>query len=332
MRKTTGIVVAAAFLLTLSACAAAPGTIQTTSGPCKPIWTSGALADSVTPSGDFDALPLTATFPLPLVSAEQTSTSVVSVGSGAVVQPDDIVDASLTLFDASTGDEMTSGKTTLGLAGAVPLFDAAACATVGSRVVAIGAAGTLVGPDYVSQWGIAPSMTVVSVLDIDGAYPSRASGSPVPPQPGMPTVSHDATGRPGLSFTGAPPPADLRIETLIQGSGATVQDGDYVLVNYTGVDWDTKTVFDSSWQRGAPAAFVTSQVVPGFTKAIVGQKVGSEVLASIPPADGYGDNPPSGSNLTPSSTMVFVIDILGVLPAAEAAAAQAAQEQASQGQ
>jgi peptidylprolyl isomerase len=45
--------------------------------------------------------------------------------------------------------------------------------------------------------------------------------------------------------------------------------------------------FDSSWKRKASAQFQTTGVVPGFQKALEGQKVGSQVLVVIPPADGY---------------------------------------------
>jgi FKBP-type peptidyl-prolyl cis-trans isomerase len=75
-------------------------------------------------------------------------------------------------------------------------------------------------------------------------------------------------------------------------------------------------VFDSSWKRGAPTQFSISGVVPGFQKALVGQKVGSQVVAVVTPADGYGDK---GSGSIPANaTLVFVIDILGAVPAAAA--------------
>jgi peptidylprolyl isomerase len=86
-------------------------------------------------------------------------------------------------------------------------------------------------------------------------------------------------------------------------------------VQYTGINWNTKKVFDSSWDRGQSATFVTSQVIPGFTKALVGQKVGSQVIAIIPPADGYGDKG-QGDDIGGTDTIVFVVDILGTQPAA----------------
>ena len=87
--------------------------------------------------------------------------------------------------------------------------------------------------------------------------------------------------------------------------------GDTVTVHYTGVVWATGKTFDSSWTRGTPASFATTGVIPGFGKALVGQKVGSQVIAVIPPADGYGAKvPPNQTDITPTSTLVFVVDIL----------------------
>ena len=92
---------------------------------------------------------------------------------------------------------------------------------------------------------------------------------------------------------------------------AVVADGDDVTVNYQGLNWDTKEIFDDSWAKGSPANFNTAQVVPGFSQALVGQSVGSQVLVVIPPALGYGEAGSSGNALA-GQTLVFVIDILGI--------------------
>jgi peptidylprolyl isomerase len=42
----------------------------------------------------------------------------------------------------------------------------------------------------------------------------------------------------------------------------------------------------------------------------VGQKVGSQVVAIIPPADGYGTTGSTDGTIKGTDTMVFVIDIL----------------------
>ena len=89
----------------------------------------------------------------------------------------------------------------------------------------------------------------------------------------------------------------------------SIQPGDTAFVQYTGVKWSDGSVFDSSWDRGQPAAFPTNGVVAGFQQALEGQQVGSQVLVVIPPAAGYGAQ--EGSELQ-NETLVFVVDILGV--------------------
>ena len=322
MRKTPAILAASALVLTLAACAAPSGPAVDGGSPvdaasCAPIWQRGGIAAQITATGDFGVTPVAPSFPTPLVSRETTSTAFIEVGDGAIVGPTDIVAGTITLVDGETGAvlDQTGSTVYLPLTGASPLFDAAVCAPVGSRIAAVGTTEALLSAGVVAQTGIDPAMTIVAIIDVEDAFISRAQGPTLPPLNGLPSVSLAGTGQPGLSFTNASPPAELRIETLIQGRGTTVQDGDTVLLNYTGVNWNTRKVFDSSWDRGTPAQFATGDVVAGFGQALVGQQVGSQVLVSIPPEYGYGDSPPASSGIGASDTIVFVIDILGVLPA-----------------
>ncbi|HWK20032.1 MAG TPA: FKBP-type peptidyl-prolyl cis-trans isomerase [Microbacteriaceae bacterium] len=323
MRKTPAILAATALVLTLAACAAPSGPAvdggsALDAASCAPVWQRGGIAAGVTSTGDFGTTPVDPSFPVPLISHDRDSSAFIHVGDGAIVGPSDIVAGTITLVDGATGMLLDQTATTvyLPLAGASPLFDAAVCAPVGSRIAAVGTTESILGAGVVTQNGLDPQQTLVAIIDVQDAFISRAQGPSLPPLNGLPSVSLAANGQPGLSFTNATPPADLRIETLIQGSGTTVAEGDTVLLNYTGVNWNTRTVFDTSWERGAPAQFATTAVVDGFGQALVGQQVGSQVLVSIPPAYGYGDNPPTGSGIGATDTIVFVIDILGVLPAA----------------
>ncbi|MCU1424459.1 MAG: peptidylprolyl isomerase, partial [Microbacteriaceae bacterium] len=58
--------------------------------------------------------------------------------------------------------------------------------------------------------------------------------------------------------------------------------------------------------------FNTAEVIPGFTQAIEGQTVGSQVLVVIPPAMAYGDVGEGNTNELAGETLVFTIDILGI--------------------
>ena len=89
-----------------------------------------------------------------------------------------------------------------------------------------------------------------------------------------------------LDFTGTPKPApQTQSATLIEGTGATVEKGQSIAVNYLGQVYEGKKPFDESYSKGQPAAFSigTGGVVPGWDKTLVGVKVGSRVVISIPP-------------------------------------------------
>ena len=98
---------------------------------------------------------------------------------------------------------------------------------------------------------------------------------------------------------------------LKKGDGEEVPEGANVVVHYTGINWNTGVIFDSSWDRGSPTTFNTRQVIGGFTAALEGQTVGSQVLVVIPPDQGYGaaGSPP---DIGGTDTIVFVVDILGL--------------------
>ncbi len=312
MRKATvGVIIAALSFLTissLSGCAPSPES-------CTDGLPSSTIAKSITSADAQDALPTTTTFATPLVATTMSAAELVQ-GDGALVQKGDVVTATVTIFDGASGQAINGGQITLQTDGGdLPMLDGAVCAHVGSRVAVVGPASALLST-YTSGFGVDDAQTLVMTLDIDGAYLGRAHGTAVLPQNGLPTVSLAPDGRPGVSFTGDTAPIDLRTETLIKGSGDTVKDGDQVVVQYTGIDYSTHGVFDSTWDKGRPAILGTGDVVPGFSQAIIGATVGSQVLVVIPPADGYGANPPDGSGITPTSTLVFVIDILGIAPPA----------------
>lgn len=141
----------------------------------------------------------------------------------------------------------------------------------------------------------------------------RATGTPVTPPEGFPTVTVDDTGKPTVTIPETAPPNATKVAVLKQGDGPVVADGDSVTVQYQGVNWNTKKVFDQSWGR-EPATFTTSGVIKGFQDALIGQKVGSQVIAIIPPQDGYGPTGQPSAGIKGTDTLVFVIDILATHP------------------
>ena len=86
--------------------------------------------------------------------------------------------------------------------------------------------------------------------------------------------------------------------------------GDQVIVHYSGWTWEGEQ-FDSSWDRISPASFTVSSnsLIEGFVQALEGVKIGSQVIAVIPPDLGYGDS--AQGSIPAGSTLIFVIDVLG---------------------
>jgi peptidylprolyl isomerase len=144
---------------------------------------------------------------------------------------------------------------------------------------------------------------------------SGATSSTVTTKVGV-TVSTGFGGTPTVTIPAAAAPTALSDQVITQGTGPVVASGDTIAANYVGETWAQKNgkvnVFDSSFSRGTPAGFVigTGAVIPGWDKELVGQKIGSRVLLSIPPADGYGTSGQSAANISGTDTLVFVIDLV----------------------
>ncbi|MDL9938826.1 FKBP-type peptidyl-prolyl cis-trans isomerase [Gordonia sp. ABSL1-1] len=99
------------------------------------------------------------------------------------------------------------------------------------------------------------------------------------------------------------------VHTLAEGSGPVVAETATVLVCYEGVNGRTGKEFDSSYQTGQPIDFPLNGVIPGFSKAIAGQKVGSTVAVAMTSADGYAEGNPS-AGIERGDTLIFEIRIL----------------------
>ncbi|MCC2307092.1 FKBP-type peptidyl-prolyl cis-trans isomerase [Cellulomonas chengniuliangii] len=127
----------------------------------------------------------------------------------------------------------------------------------------------------------------------------------------------EATGsfgeKPTLTFPDAAAPAELEVVVLSRGDGPLVEAGDDLVVNYLGQLWNGP-IFDNSYDRGTSINFPigVGAVIGGWDQALVGQQIGSRVLISIPPHLGYGDRGVPQAGIKGDSTLVFVVDIVGV--------------------
>jgi hypothetical protein len=316
VRRTPGLIAAAVLVSTLAACSPA-----NERAGCTPITPPGDASNAVEAEGPIGTQP-TVKFPVPLVTAGNEATELV-IGDGDVLTKGEIAAVGVTLYNGADGQLLTAAGYDDDLVRRTVSADdelgqALQCAAVGSRVAYATTVEAVYGPDN-PQIPLENDQTLIYVFDIDRAFPGRADGAPQLGQNGMPAVVLAPDGRPGVSVPSEDPPKDLKVAVLKQGNGQTVEEGDKVVVHYTGLLWDDETVFDSTWETGTPATLVASSieddpagVVPGMADALVGQEVGSQVIAVIPPDQGYPEGQ-SPATIPAGSTMVFVFDVLGVV-------------------
>jgi len=315
-RIPAALAVSALAALTLAGCSPAG---SASSDECTRSVSGGSsTADLVQVSGDIDSPP-TVDLRTPL-HTKSTKFDDVETGTGTAITEDGqlvVLDLTIvggadgeTLFKTGYDQSMTQVLPLSDWTAPIPgLADALECATEGSRVVAV------IGPDDIdpgaaSSIGLAEGDSAVAVIDVRKVYRTKADGQDQFVEGhGLPTVVRAADGTPGIIIPDGNPPEEVVVEVLKKGDGEVVTGDAPVRVHYTGVTWAEKEVFDTTWGK-APASLTVEGVVVGFGQALEGQTVGSQILVVIPPESGYGDQ--ARGNIPANSTLVFVIDILGI--------------------
>lgn len=109
----------------------------------------------------------------------------------------------------------------------------------------------------------------------------------------------------------------LQYMVMKEGNGPIPKKDDSVRCHYVGTLIDG-TKFDSSVDRGQPAEFPVSGVIPGWTEALQMMKVGSKYKLFIPPELAYG--PAGRPGIPPNSALVFEVELLDIVKAPAAPA------------
>jgi FKBP-type peptidyl-prolyl cis-trans isomerase len=146
-----------------------------------------------------------------------------------------------------------------------------------------------------------------------GVEQAPASGQTQASIPTTPKPPPALAKKPVVTIPSTPAPTKLVTKDLVQGTGATASQGKTVTVNYVGELYKNGKEFDSSWKRNQPftTALSPGSVISGWVQGLNGMKVGGRRELIIPPSLGYGKagSPPT---IPPNSTLVFVVDLLGV--------------------
>jgi len=100
----------------------------------------------------------------------------------------------------------------------------------------------------------------------------------------------------------------LQYKIIEEGEGAVPTETSTVEVHYKGTLIDG-TEFDSSFKRGVPASFGVTQVIPGWTEALMLMKEGAKWELYIPPSLAYGPGG-AGGLIGPEQTLIFEVELL----------------------
>lgn len=102
----------------------------------------------------------------------------------------------------------------------------------------------------------------------------------------------------------------LQYKVITMGTGPKPTSSDKVKVHYRGTLIDGKQ-FDSSYDRGEPAVFPVTGVIPGWTEALLLMPVGSKWEVYLPAGIAYGDRG-AGADIGPNATLIFTVELLGI--------------------
>jgi len=249
----------------------------------------------------------------------KTVTKVLTKGTGAAVKTGDSVKVNYIAVNGRTGKVFDNSYKTgnpytvqLSKNKALPGFiKALAGQKVGARLVTAVAPIDGFATDR-AELDLLKSDTMVFYFDIEGKAPTRAAGKAVALPADVPSLVLKSGEPAGFKKTATTPAAlaGASAHVVIRGTGAKVPKGGTVVAHYVGQVFPDGAVFDSSWQRGEPATFQLTGVIPCWTNLLPGQTIGSRVVLECPAADAYGDSPPQGSNIKPGDSLLFAVDIL----------------------
>ena len=118
--------------------------------------------------------------------------------------------------------------------------------------------------------------------------------------------------KPTVTIPNIAQPTTLQVHELISGHGVLVAKGDLAVADLTAYTWSgTAHKKISQLSLGQPQPLSVGSTIPGLDKSLVGSRVGSRLLITIPPKDGFGSKGNSSLGVSGKDTLVFVVDVLG---------------------
>src|SRR6266699_2046300 len=126
-------------------------------------------------------------------------------------------------------------------------------------------------------------LLAIGLLAGCGGSPAQSAASPTV------TVSGAFGKAPSITIPAAKPTKALTVKSTSHDTGPMLGKTDAFVGNYAISIWSgtAHRLAQSSFSQHEPTLFA-GQLLPGLAKALIGQKMGSRVLAVIPPKDAFG--------------------------------------------
>lgn len=306
MRTIPALLVTIGLVASLTACAS-NGAGTTPSSCAAP----GKASEAVTATGAFGTEPKVS-IPSGLTT-KGTQVSVLKQGDGRTIEDGTPVLIEYTLVDGATGEvAQTSGYSgqtapiTAGASNYGALGESLECAQVGDRLAVALPKSALSSSDASATTDSGSSTktedAVIAVVDVKRAFDARSTGTPQLAGDKMPAVVLAPSGAPGITIPSWNAPKSNQTHLLRKGSGRVLTAKDTAVIKYTAVTWGADpSVAGSSWTDGSGAQTVPlakGQVDEGVRTAIVGHRVGDQVLAVVNQQ---------------GTAYAYVIDVLGAM-------------------
>lgn len=208
----------------------------------------------------------------------------------------------------------------VGRGAALPALDRAVHGQrAGSRILVVAPPAAAYGTTGNAQLHVAGKDTVVFAVDILNVIGAHAivPGAQHSVFDALPeTHMNKGDGTATIRVPDQAAPEGLVVKRLVDGTGRVVKAGQTLVLQHSSAAWETARgkdepdLFLSSHADGGPLSVVIGRgnVIAGWDRALVGQRVGSRVLAVIPAKLAYGQHPPKG--LPSGATVISVLDVL----------------------
>jgi peptidylprolyl isomerase len=117
---------------------------------------------------------------------------------------------------------------------------------------------------------------------------------------------------PTVTFTTKPLKVTATTTKLVTaGTGAKLNKANAIIFNYVLFNGkDGKQVESSFGKQAASMDLSSTSLLPGLSKGLTGQKLGSRLLLAIPPADAFGAQGNAQAGFGPTDTVVFFIQLV----------------------